>query len=257
MGKTTFQYQGDLEETFLADVFATIFRHNVPGRMELTNEQSVKHVAINDGMVVHASSNDRGDRLGAHLYRMGKLSRDQLIETMREASSSDEVHGHLLIERGLLSPAELYEAVKAQMEAIVWSIFTWKKGQVTFKIGDPDSMDQIRIHLPMRQVIIRGTKQVVDTKTLVARLGKKSTVFRPVYAIGDVISLALDEEDYTLLRLIDGQRSFFEVCDQGPYGMAENARLLYAFRLLGLIEADTSGSMTASGVKIRMGDKPI
>jgi hypothetical protein len=253
-----FQYQSDLEETYLSDVFATIHRHNVPGMMEVRNEGTVKHIYISGGNVIHAASNERGDRLGAHLYRMGKLSREQLIETMRDASSSDELHGQILIERGLLAPVDLYEAIRAQMEAIVWSVFAWKKGAVSFKIGEPDDDDKrIKIHLPMRQVIVRGIKQVADTKVLVARIGKKTTVFKPTYCTDDLVEIALEKEEYDLLRLVNSERSFFEICNQGPFNLAENARLLYAFRLLGLIEADLSASLTTSGVMIRMGDKAV
>lgn len=251
-----FQFTGNLEKTFLSDMFALILQHNVPGIMEISNEGCEKRIYVSGGNVVHASSSDRADRLGAHLYRSGLLTREQLVETMRERDSSDKRHGQLIIERGLLSPKELYKAIRGQMESIVWSVFRWQKGQVSFKIGELDESGKIRIHLPMRQVIIRGIKEVADTKALVSRLGKKSTVFRPTYCTEDLIEVALEKEEYTLLRLIDGHRRFFDVCSMGPYDVPGNARMIYAFRLLGLVEkAETE---TASGgVKIRLGDKPV
>ena len=91
-----------------------------------------------------------------------------------------------------------------------------------------------------------------------ARLGSKSTVFRAVYDAEDLIELALEKDEYALLRLIDGQRRFYDICNTGPFSMSENARLIYAFRLLGLVEQSDSGTGTGTGgVKIRMSDKAV
>lgn len=247
-----FHFQGNLEKTFLSDMFAIIFRHRVSGRMEIAREDTVKEIFIDGGSVVHATSTDRADRLGAHLYRTGKLSREQLKETMKERDTTDRLHGQILIEKELLSPAELFEAIRGQMEAIVWSVFSWQKGDVSFTIGHLPDPSKVKIHLPMRQVIVRGIKQVADTKALVARLGKKSTVFETDYDTEDLIQLALDHDEYTLLRLINGQQTFFEICNMGPFGASENARLIYAFRLLGLIRTADDSTPRTGGVMIRM-----
>ena len=233
----TFQFQASLEETSLPDMFATVLRHKVPGVLEISRDEIVKRIFIDNGSIIHASSNDRTDRLGAHLYRSGLLTRQQLAETMREREGSGKLHGQLLIEGGLLSPADLYAAIRGQVESIVWSVFSWQSGELTFRIGQPDDPVKMRIYLPLRQAILRGIKQVTDqgTKMLVARLGKKSTIFRPSYFTEDLIEVALNAEEYAYLRQIDGQTRFFDLCNGGPFSVKENARLIYAFFVLGLI----------------------
>lgn len=232
----SFQYQGTLEETSLAEMLWTIYRHKVPGRVEISHDGIVKRIYVAGGNVIHASSTDRTDRLGAYLYRIGKLSRDDLTRTMREREESGKRHGQLLIESGLLSPEELYGAIRSQMESIVWGLFSWQHGEVSFSIGEKEDPMMLEIHLPMRQMIVRGIKKAQDPRALVARLGKKSSVFRPSYCAEDLIEIALGKEEYELLCLIDGERSLYDVCNSGPYKVSENARLLYAFRVLHLIE---------------------
>ncbi|MEM7585047.1 MAG: DUF4388 domain-containing protein [Acidobacteriota bacterium] len=255
MGKT-FQYHETLEDTSLSEMFATIYRHKVPGLIEISRDDVSKRIYINEGNVVHATSTDRTDRLGAHLYRQGKLSRKQLVETMRRRELSGKRHGQLLIEDQLLSPGELYEAIRTQMESIVWSVFSWQRGEVTFRIGEYNEPIMIKIHLPMRQVIVRGIKQVPDTKALVAQLGRKNTIFKPTYGTEDLIEIALDRKEYQLLCLVDGKRQLFDICSAGPYSISENARLLYAFNILKLItkvEDNSKSSKSPKGsVMIRM-----
>jgi hypothetical protein len=246
-----FQYHVTLEETSIAEVFWTIYRHKVPGLIEISREGIEKQIYINDGNVIHASSTDRTDRLGAFLYRIGKISRKDLVDTMRERELTGKRHGQLLIEQGLLSPADLYDAIKLQMETIVWSVFSWQTGDLTFKIGEFNDPLMIRIQLPMRQVILRGIKKVQDTKALVTRLGKKTSIFRPCHSTEDLIEIALAKEEYELLCLVDGQRSLYDICTSGPCGVSENARILYAFRVLQLIEKIPSDESVALKLPLR------
>lgn len=246
---TQFHYRGTLAETSLAEMLWTIYRHRVPGVVEVSHDDIVKRIYVTGGDVVHASSSDRSDRLGAYLYRQELLTRQQLSETMSQRADSDKRHGQLLIEEGILTPDDLYEAIRGQVESIVWSLFSWKQGDLTFSIGEQEDPLMIKIHLPMRQVIARGIKRCSDTKSLVTRLGKKTTVFLPVYETEDLIEIALGKDEYALLRLVDGQRHLFDICNEGPFGVSENARLLYAFRVLQLIQPKTS---EGTGVQVRL-----
>jgi hypothetical protein len=230
-----YQYHGDLQQTALPEMLYTIYLHRVAGLVEARREEVVKRVYVRDGAVTYASSSDRGDALGAYLQRAGYLSSEQHAASMKLRSSSQRRHGELLIEEGILAPEQLYGALQEQIRSIVWGLFSWSEGEVTFSIGDFDEPEMIRIHLPMRQVILQGVKRVPDAKSLVARLGRKETVFEPTWSTEELIEAALTGEELGLLRMVDGQRVLYELCTGGPLAPAENARLLYAFHVLRLI----------------------
>ena len=231
----SFQYRGDLSQTALPEILYTIHRFQVPGVIEATREGVMKRVYIKEGNVVHASSSDREDSLGNYLLRSGTLTPAVFEETMRERERLQKRYGVLLIEGGILSPAEIYRAIRQQIEEVVWSLFYWQDGAVIFSIGDFREPDSVRIQLPMRQVILQGIKRAPNAKALAARLGRKETVFEPCYRMEDLIEAALDSDEFRLLSLVDGRRSLFEVCTQGPHAAAENAKMMYAFQVLQLI----------------------
>ncbi|HBL28330.1 MAG TPA: hypothetical protein DD490_15965 [Acidobacteria bacterium] len=233
--ENTFQYRGDLAQTALPEILTTIDRFQVPGVIEAVRDGVSKKVYIKEGNVVHASSSDREDSLGNYLQRAGILSPEVFAETMAERERTNRRYGHLLIEKGVLAPGEIYRAIRQQIEAVVWSLFYWQDGGVIFSIGDFREPDAIKIQLPMRQVILQGIKRAPNAKALVARLGRKETVFEPCYRVEDLIELALDADEYKLLQLIDGRRTLFEVCTQGPHGAAENGKAMYAFQVLQII----------------------
>jgi hypothetical protein len=235
--ENNFQYRGDLSQTALPEILYTIDRVQVPGVIEASRDGVVKQVYIKEGNVVHATSTDREDSLGCYLQRGGVISADLYLETMRERERTNKRYGVLLIENGVLSPAEVYRAIRKQIEAIVWSLFYWQEGSVIYSIGEFREPDAVRIQLPMRQVILQGIKRAPDAKTLVGKLGRKETVLEPCYKAEQLIELALDGDEYKLLSLVDGRRTLFDICTQGPHGASDNAKVLYAFQILQLIRS--------------------
>lgn len=238
----SFQYRGDLSLTALPEILYTIDRFQVPGVIEAGRDEVVKRVYIKDGNVVHASSTDREDSLGHYMLRSGLLSPEVFERTMRERERLNKRYGVLLIESGVLSPAEVHRAIRKQIEEVVWSLFYWQDGGVIFSIGDFREPDSVRIQLPMRQVIVQGIRRAANAKALVARLGRKETVFEPCYRVEDLIEAGLDANEYRLLSLVDGRRTLFDVCTQGPHAPAENGKILYAFQVLQLIRAAAGGA---------------
>ncbi len=261
-----FQYRGDLSETTLPEILYTIQRFQVPGIIEAHRDGVIKRVLIKNSCVIHAGSTDIEDTLGSFLLRSGRLTQSQYELSMQLRGKSDRRLGALLVELNFLAPAEVYRAVRDQIEAIVWSLFYWQDGQVTFQIGDFQENGLVQLMLPMRQVILAGIKRAPNAKSLVSRLGSRDTVFEACSQPEDLIEAGLDANDYSLLRLVDGQRSLYEACSAGPLPPAENAKLMYAFQVLQLIrkvegvEGRKPADSGTGKVVIRMrtaGDSPM
>lgn len=251
------QYRGDLSQTTLPEMLHSIHRFQVAGMIEARRRGMIKRVYIKEGTVLHATSSDIQDSLGAFLRRTGKLSEEEFKRTMAiRREHADRRYGAVLVAEGLMSPGEVYETIRAQIEAIVWSLFYWDEGEVSFSIGELDEGEMFRIHLPMPQVILHGIERAPNAKALVSRLGRRSTVFEPAYDIEDLIAIALSSEQYAVLGLVDGERTLYEICTHGPLSAADNAKLLYAYTVLGLIrrteeEAGNGETRESGQVKIR------
>ena len=229
------EYRGDLSETTLPEMLYTIDRFQVPGVIEARRNGVVKRVYLKSGYVTHATSTDLRDSLGGFLERTGRLTREQSTEMMQLRRNSTQRLGVLLIEQGLLAPAEVYQAIRQQIEAVVWSLFAWQDGEITFSIGEHHDPGMVKIELPMRQVILEGIKRTAEAKLLVKRLGSKDAVFAADYHVESLIEMALSADDLALLRRVDGRRSLYEIASDGPYPLQDNAKLMYAFYVMKLI----------------------
>ena len=247
-----FQYQASLAESTLPEMLCTIERFRVAGLIEARNRDTTKRVYIRDGYVIHAASSDRSDSLGEFLLRQGRLSPEQYTTLSQAVRTSNQRLGVLLLRSSLLTPEAILAAIREHIEEIVWSLFFWREGQVSFNVGEFQEPEMIQIQLPMRQVIVKGIRRAPEARPLVGRLGRKETVFEPTFSWEDLIEIGLDEDEYGLLKLVDGKRTLYQLCADGPLPPAENAKLLYAFQVLQLLRRQPAESETTGPVKIRL-----
>lgn len=243
MTDSGYQYSAELGETALPEVLYTIYRHKVAGEIELRHRDQIKKLSIHDGSIVDAWSASLSDSLGQYLRATGQLSEEQFQQTDAIMTATGQRHGVILVEEGILAPSELYQAMQAHLENIVYSVFGWTEGKVTFRIGEPEAGSIVRISLPLRGVILEGVKRSPEVKKLVGRLGGRDTVFQPAYSTEDLIEVALDADEFALLRRVDGKRTIYELCTGGTLAAPDAARRLYAFHVLHLIrkKPDSSG----------------
>ncbi len=250
-----FHFKASLSDSTLPEMLHSIERFRVPGVIEARNEETTKHVYIRDGYVIHAASSDRADSLGDHLVREGKISTEAYAEVSAALQSSNQRLGVLLLKMKLLTPAEVLHSIKEQIEAIVWSLFFWRDGEVNFNVGEFYGPEMVQIQLPMRQVIVRGIRQAPQARPLVGRLGRRDTVFEPRFNWEDLIEIGLDGDEAALLELVDGRRTLYDLCAEGPLAPAENAKLLYAFQTLQLVRRSAAGEVGSEGggpVKVQL-----
>lgn len=250
MEREEFVFRGDLESDSLPEVLATIHRHGVPGVLECARHDVTKCVFFATGDIIFATSTDRSESLGESLLRDGLITADEL------RLSSDELkrtpgrrHGTVLVQMGYLEPHQLGATVRGQVQSIVWSLFPWTSGTVTFRVGSFRQDEVYKIQIPTPRAILEGCRFLSDPKEVTARLGGRSAVLRAVRRPRHLDGLELEDHEQQLLELVDGSKTLYELCEAGPLGPGGNARVLYALLVLGLIGVDESTRAIQSPVK--------
>lgn len=230
------QFRSDLSQTPLPEVLATVYRYRVPGMIECTREAFTKRIYIDAGNIIFATSNNTADSLGDRLLRQGKITRQQYDESVRRLGAGEKRQGTILVEMRALEPKDLFLAVREQVQAIVWSIFEWKDGAVTFQPGRDKHTEFIKLAIPIHRAILEGAKYV-NARAVVARIGSRNTVLEPNSQGERDAMLKLTEDEERLFNEVDGKRSLGQLAKIPPLTAAQNAQLLYAFFVLRLIRA--------------------
>jgi hypothetical protein len=239
-------YVGDLTETPLPEMLATIHRNRVPGVLEAQLGEFSKRVSIINGDIIFASSTSRAESLGDVLLGAWRITVEQFrTSVLRLLESPGKRHGQVLVEMGVLTAEEMRAAVLDQVQRIVWSLFDLDEGLVSFTLGEDRTDEAYKLRIPTPRAILHGCKTVADAKRLVSRLGSKSSVFTRPPLPEHLQGFQFEGGEEQLLNLVDGKHTLFELCEKGPFSAGLNARVLYAFQCLGLIhkEKDTTSAI--------------
>jgi hypothetical protein len=227
-----FEYRGDLGVTPLPEILATIHRYRVPGVVIVSRDGRVRRIALDEGVVVFASSNEREVSLGMSLLRRGILTPELAREADTRRTRDGLRLGNVLLQMGILTPEDLNRAVADQVREILWGAFDWDSGEVVFEIGEHAAGPVVRLDLPIPEAILEGIRRAADVRRFVQRLGNAQTILeKQPSALLDLFS----EPERSLFEKVDGRTPLQPLCAKGPGTVPENARLLYAFYCLGLL----------------------
>jgi len=247
MSESPFQYTGDLAQEPLPEILRTIHHHRVPGVVTATSGEVVKKIYLVGGNVIFATSSDLHDSLGAYLKKSAVISSGELrTSTSRLDPLHGKRHGELLVEMGVLTPDQLRQIVTEQVKAILYSVFSWEKGTVTFEAGRFRTDELIQLDVSTPQAIADGIRQLPDPKRVVLRLGPSWTIFERGEVQPGTSGVSWSESDLALLSLVDGRRSLRDLITAGPGDVSTNARLVYAFWVLHLV---TRRDVLTSGIR--------
>jgi hypothetical protein len=249
--KTQFSYNGKLSEQPLPELLFTIGQYRVPGVLSIIHEGITKQIFISDGNIIFAASNAPEDHLGEFLFRCGKINRidyDKSTELM--AQQKGKWQGEILIEMGALQKDELTWAVRSHQQAIVWSLFNWFQGEVTFHLGRFRHSKPIQMDIPIPRAILDGVRHIQNAKRVITLMGSRTTVLRAEEnALLCIEMYGAEEKERTVLRLVDGKTSLYDLCAGSPFPPHETARILYGLFTLKLVSRkEAEGIHVVSGL---------
>lgn len=122
-----------------------------------------KSIYFRDGQVVFASSSDPADRLGPVLLQHGFLG-EQELERCSAFVGGGRPLGQVLVDEGILSPGQLYEAVTLQVKEIFLRAFLETSGEFAFLEGPADEHSQVKLAERTRDLVLLGMKRVEEAE---------------------------------------------------------------------------------------------
>jgi hypothetical protein len=213
------------------EVFAWLERTGKSGLATFTHREHVKSVWLHRGEVVFASSNQMVDRLGECLLRAGVLSLEQLREAER-CFAPPARFGKVLVERGFLTPRELWNGVKYQVEEIVRSLLLYRAGRVCFYEGDVQPDNVVRLALPTRRLVAEGVQRGEELRKFLKVLESDRVELSATK--GGEGSLARSER--ALLEALREESRFAPLCERLGVEPEAAARSVQLLRLMGAVK---------------------
>jgi len=155
--ENAFTIMGMVEKCSIPDILNLLNIQKKTGVLIVRYEDVEKKIYMKDGEIVFASSNLKEERLGECLVRRGKITMAQLEEASREMSEGKKL-GRILVEKGWITPKELFYGVRAQVQEIIFNVFPVSKGYFYFLEGVFDHENVVRFNMSTQMLIMEGIR---------------------------------------------------------------------------------------------------
>ena len=229
---------GNLNTISFPDLLQLLSTGKKTGTLTLSRHRMQKQIAFRNGNIVFASSlNDKEDLFGSMLLKRGRISKTDLKRALQTQKSSGKKLGTVLVELDLFSREEVIEALKLQIEEIVYTLFGWDESQFGFEEGKLPPDDQIQTELNTVNIIMEGTRRIDEWVEVQKVLPSPDVPLKPVLVpqgIREEVRLTLDE--FQMLVLVDGDRTVPDLLELSPVGEFVTSKALYKLIVAGLIE---------------------
>jgi len=223
----------DIQSFPLADVLNLVHNAGKSGFLVFLCPPVEKCVYLRRGEVVFACSNQPADRLGECLMRAGRIELEKLRE-IEQCYSPTQRFGKTLVERGILTPRELWQGVRHQVEDIVRSLFAYAAGVVHFWEGEVEPDNVVRLSLPTRRLIAEGLEGRDEVLRFVAHLEDPRVSIRRIEGSRDLLS----GNGRAVYDALEGDDHFATLCPRAGLDPLATARTLQFLKLAGAVEIE-------------------
>ncbi|MFN7949912.1 MAG: DUF4388 domain-containing protein [Blastocatellia bacterium] len=170
---------GALEDVSLPDVMRQIYTGRRTGELVVMKDRVRRRVFFEMGRAIFATSNRRGDRLGAFLVRRGDIT-PAVFEMVDGMVPRGQRFGQLLVEMGLITEDQLASAVREQILAIIYSLFECTRGTFEFAECVTASVpDDLKLELSMADIILEGVGRIRDLAVVRRGMGDLNRLIAP------------------------------------------------------------------------------
>jgi hypothetical protein len=215
---------GDAAAFPISDLIAFLSQARWTGVLKVQSGSGERSVALKDGEVRGATSDDPADRLGEVIVRLGLLGRRQLDEALDETPSSKI--GRALVDKGVLQPHDLWRCVTQQLSDIFHAMVLCREGAFVLVDQEVDEKSALHVQLSTQSLLMDSIRKIDEMAHFRKRIPHgRMYVFKKRASDGK-----LEEDEDRVLGLVNGERTVMELGQAAK--LAEFDVTKVVFRLL-------------------------
>jgi len=218
---------GQLGEIAVVDLLSFVNMFRKTGMLCLDLKVGRKEICFHQGEINYAASTFAEEHICEILFDLGKLDRESLLKTRQLDLSQSQV-GRLLVEKEIITAKELWVAARAQVEVIIYNLFTFTHGSFFFREKEVREEDKVRLQMSTQNLIMEGLRRI-DERALFMR-HVRSLEAIPVLTGKEQASLSEDER--RLLMVVgSGRLNIRSVLRRSGLAELDGLRLLHQLAL--------------------------
>ncbi len=233
-------FTGNLKTLSFGDILQLISTGKKTGVLQILRSNFAKKIYFRGGNIIAAASlpSTIEERLGQVLARKGLLTAEDLDKALKRHKSSGKRLGQVLIENGMLDRSVVLDALRAQVEEVVYSVFSWSEAEFRFLDDEMPDQGQILVDLNTMNVMMEGARRFDEYAEVAHDLPSGETVLRlcPSPHLNQP-SIVLTADDVEILAAVNGERNLLEILATAPNGEYSASKSLHKLVQSKLVEA--------------------
>lgn len=249
---TAMDLEGNLNRFSVAEIFQLLSFSRKTGTLGLQASEEVAMVYFRAGNVIYAYTPQQKIPLGELLVEQGILTEEQLAGALAEkAKNPNRRIGEILVAMGFVSRSQMEEAVRRQVEELIYRVLHWEAGNFKFYEEEFPTEEEIFIHISTENLILEGVRRLDELEGVKQRLPDFDTVLNikpiPTQRVRDV---ALKSDEWNVLALVDGRKDIYQIVERSSLDQLSTLKNLAALYLAGLVEPAGDGEASPGYQKI-------
>jgi hypothetical protein len=245
-------FLGDISTVGIVEIVGMINTLRKDGVLTFVKDDLRKALYFQGGELVYAVSGLEEDRLGNILFRTGKISKEILLEVADKVKSGTRL-GEILMERGLITPRDVYVGLTQQVKAIFLSLFSYQDGYYFFEEKKPDLRNAVKLQEGTLELIMEGMRQYGELSRLRSIISDRESILSQISPSPEI---DLTEKERYVLSLINSRRTVNQVIEESRLGEYDCMKLLVSLYRAGFIKiigtrSETSGTYRGYIEKIK------
>jgi hypothetical protein len=202
--------RGTLNTMSVSDLLQFLAAGRKTGTLKLGLGSIIKHIYLEDGLIVGSISNDPKEYLGQVLLHYGKIEEAQLQTAMEIQRESGGKLGTILSARGIVSQEDVVEVLRTRTLEIIYDLFIWEEAQFEFFDNEPPPQDLIRIRVEVTSVVMDGIYRIDEWSRYRSVIPSERTFFELIP--GWTQSLNASQEIRQVLYHVEKRMTAAEIC---------------------------------------------
>ena len=190
----------------LEDILQWLAVGKKTGVLELKGFLHTKRVSFADGRITSVWSSDPREYLGQYLLAFNRITEEQLREALATQEDENQLLGRILVNRQLITEAEIRRIVQMKVEESIYDTFLWTMGTFEFLDGQPPPQRSMLLGLEVTGVVLEGARRMDEWKRVRMVIKGGDAILAAVpEAIAEMLPLA--SEDADILARLDGYKT--------------------------------------------------
>lgn len=208
------------------------------GLIRIEKDQLEKTIYLKSGKIIFIDSSLRSENLGRILVDKGKLSEEKFQEVVERVAQSGKRQGEVLVEMGILTPYEVYEALQDQLAKKLLNCFVLYDFDYEF-VGGANHLEGVtEIPINDLRIIIDGVQTSYNYDVLREEGGFSKEIVPVVNKAKTSMlnEIKLKPEEVKLLRMFNGTHTLLEITRSSGYDPQFVLSTVFVLNTLGLID---------------------